>query len=198
MAPQNETPARLLSRRTDEGNSSDSEDLDPLVYGEGQRYAGRVIVGSAREHKLQATGLVHEANPKPTAGDRKEWDGRRRFFSVAATPMRRILPDFTRNPTQRNRRAGTVRMAMRAVSFEDEDSLEARLHPIQLDEALEESGAVNPRIHRVVELRFLAGITVEEVAMGLGAHERSPFKGWPTGSAILSRRVPDDENGVDR
>ena len=112
--PASSDPVTLLLERINGGDSSASDELLPLVYDELRGLAGHLFAAQRREHTLQATALVHEAYLKllGDGGERKEWDGRRHFFAVAATAMRRVLTDYARS-ANRVKRGGTGRRVTR-------------------------------------------------------------------------------------
>ena len=186
------TGAREVTQLLDRINSGDRaalEELLPLVYDELHAMAGRFFVGSGQGQTLQATALVHEAYVKLLGADghRKAWDGRGHFFAVAATAMRRVLTDYARRAGASKRGGGAARVTLGAV---DEDVQHQPDHDLlDLHDALEELEQSNARIARVVELRFLSGMTVEEVACELALSDDSVYKDWRAGRAFLKRRL---------
>lgn len=183
----------LLLDRINAGDESASSELLPLVYDELHALASKLFPAQGAAQTLQATALVHEAYLKllRSQGERKDWDGRRHFFAVAATAMRRVLTDYVRKGQTSKRGGGAHRVTLSDAEVPGTDGIEFEL--FDLHEALEELEAVSPRIARVVELRFFSGMTVEEVAEELGVTERSVFKDWRAGRAILGRRLSSDE-----
>ena len=179
----------LLLDRINSGDRAALEELLPLVYEELHAIAGRFFVGPGQGQTLQATALVHEAYVKLLGanGDRKAWDGRGHFFAVASTAMRRVLTDYARRSGAAKRGGGAARVTLGGV---DEDLQHQPDHDLlDLHDALEELEQSNPRIARVVELRFLSGMTVEEVAIELRMSDDSVYKDWRAGRAYLKRRL---------
>lgn len=179
----------LLLDRINSGDRAALEELLPLVYDELHAMAGRFFTGKVQGQTLQATALVHEAYVKilGAEGDRKAWDGRGHFFAVAATAMRRVLTDYARRSSAAKRGGGAARVTLGGV---DEDVQHQPDHDLlDLHEALEELEQSNARIARVVELRFLSGMTVDEVAVELQLSDDSVYKDWRAGRAFLKRRL---------
>jgi RNA polymerase sigma factor (TIGR02999 family) len=128
----------------------------PRVYDELRRIAHQQLRREREGHTLTTTALVHEAYMRLVDITRVEWRDRVHFLSMAARAMRRILIDYAREQNAQRRGAGarpvTLDDALVAVSLESESL-------VALDEALEPLGALNPRLVRVVECRFLGGMT---------------------------------------
>jgi RNA polymerase sigma factor (TIGR02999 family) len=179
----------LLLDRINSGDRQALDELLPLVYGELHAMAARFFVGAGAGQTLQATALVNEAYVKllGSTGNRKAWAGRGHFFAVAATAMRRVLTDYSRRAGAAKRGGGAARITLGQL---DEDTQHRPDHDLlDLHDALEELERSNERIARVVELRFLSGMTVEEVAVELGLSDDSVYKDWRAGRAFLKRRL---------
>jgi RNA polymerase sigma-70 factor (ECF subfamily) len=139
--------------------------LWPQVYDEMRRLARRSMRGQRPEHTLQPTALVHEAYLKLSRAPGLDASDRSQFLSLVARAMRQILVDHARAK-------GTAKRAAAGVRVELADSAGATPPPavdlLMLNEALERLAALDERMVRIVELRYLAGLTVEEVAEVLG------------------------------
>ena len=153
------------------------------AYDQLEALAGRVRGGQASD-TLSASALVHEAYLKLAPSADRAWADRRHFFAVAARAMRQVLIGAARQRLAGKRGGGDV-----AVTLEEG----AHAAPykaaelIALDEALNRLAALNERQARVVELRFFAGLTVEEIAETLGIATPTVQRDWRAARAWLAR-----------
>jgi RNA polymerase sigma factor (TIGR02999 family) len=140
-----------------------TEVLAEQTYKELRRIAVRCMRGQRHDHTLRPTALVHEAFLR-LARRGCDWQSRTDFVAVAATAMRRILVDCAR------RRGAAKRYGGSRVTLVDADAIEAErpIDLLALDEALSRLSILGPRAERVVELRFFAGLEIEEVGPGNG------------------------------
>jgi RNA polymerase sigma factor (TIGR02999 family) len=174
---------RLL-RAVAEGDHSAENRLIPLVYGELRRLAGRYMRSEAPGHTLQATALVHEAYLRLVRSPSSDWQSRSHFFAVAATIMRRILVDSARARRAEKRggphdwRADALQEPLTLLS-NDADRI------LSIDSALERLAALDERQCKIVELRYFAGMTVEEVAQALDVSPRTVKREWQLARAWL-------------
>jgi RNA polymerase sigma factor (TIGR02999 family) len=174
----------LLSWR--EGDAAALDRLIPVVYDELRRVARRRLRGEAPGHALQATALVHEVYLRLVDVDRMTLTSRAHFFGVAATLMRQILVDHARRQ-RADKRGGGVTMlsldeALPAVRTTSVDVL-------ALDQALDSLSALDSRQCRVVELRFFAGLTIDEAAEALGVSTPTVEREWALAKAWLYRQL---------
>jgi RNA polymerase sigma factor (TIGR02999 family) len=171
------------------GDRGAVERLIPLVYDELHTMARRQLrdqVGAT----LQTTALVHEAYLKLSRHSRLSVDDRHHFFAIAGRAMRQIVVDHARRRIAAKRGG-----ADRALSLDDaEVSLPSRAAEIvALDEALEHLAAVDDWLSRLVELRFFAGLSVEETAEALDCSPRTIKRDWRKARAFLYRELADRE-----
>lgn len=133
-------------------------------------------------HTLQPTALVHEAYLRLAECNDGRWQDRTHFIAVAASAMRQVLVDHARR-----RRAVKRGGAWQRVTLEDAAGEDAPIAVdlLTLDEALERLGHANERQRRIVELRFLAGLTVDETAAILGVSSRTVRLDWRMARAWL-------------
>lgn len=168
------------------GDASALERLAPLVYEELRTLAGRLLRGERAGHTLQPTALVNEAFLRLAGGRTVDWKGRTHFFAVAARAMRRILVDHARTRLAGKRGGGATRISLTetplSVPAPDVDVL-------ALDEALERLAGLDPGQARVVELRFFAGLSVEETAEAIGASPATVKREWSSARAWLFREL---------
>src|SRR5262249_26403284 len=153
--------------------------LLPVVYDELRRLAERKMLREAPDHTLQATALVHEAYVRlvgPGEGEKRKWDSRGHFFAAAAEAMRRILIENARRKQSEKHGGGRVRKQLHEGDLIIEPGEDAGL--LALDEALTKLAATEPELARLVELRYFAGLTVEEAALALGISPRTAKRNW--------------------
>jgi RNA polymerase sigma factor (TIGR02999 family) len=174
----------LLSWR--QGDAAALERVVPLVYQELRRVAARHLRREAPGHALQATALVHEVYLRLVDVDRMTLKDRAHFFGVAAVLMRQILVDHARRQ-RADKRGGDVTM----VSLDDVSpaTQPASVDVLALDEALEALSALDARQCRVVELRFFAGLNVDETADALEISPATVERDWVLAKAWLYRRL---------
>ncbi len=179
----------LRSISDGDAQAPDAHELLPLVYDQLRRLAASYLQRERPDHTLQPTALVHEAFLKMVDQDRVSWNGSTHFFAVSAQAMRRLLVDHARHRA-RDKRGGdlqrvTLHEAVKAVGpgpLSPEDM-------IALDEALTELAKLDARQAKVVELRFFAGMTVDEVAAAAGVSKRTAEGDLTHAMAWLRRRL---------
>jgi RNA polymerase sigma-70 factor (ECF subfamily) len=184
----------LLTELT-KGNDEAASKLIPVVYDELRRLAGGYMRRERSDHTLQPTALVHEAYLKLVEQRSVDWQGRSHFFGIAAQIMRRILIDHARGHL-RDKRGGGVKLTSldEALAFSPEQSQDL----IRLDESLKRLGEIDPRQAKIVELRFFAGMTVEEVAAVLGISAKTVKRDWSVAKAWLHADLRDNDDAVPR
>ena len=164
-----------------------ADDLTPLVYAELKRIAGAYMRRERPGQTLQATALVHEAYLR-LAGAGTPWKDKQHFIGIAARSMRQILVERARARGAQKRWAGLDRVSISdalAVAAQDEAMLPA------LDEALERLEAIDAEQARIVELRFFAGLSVEETAEALALSPATVKRRWSLARAWLFRELGD-------
>ncbi len=183
-----ERATQLLADMRD-GSPAASERLFPLVYDEMHALAEQVFRRERPGHTLQPTALVHEAYLRLVGHAGGEWKSRAHFYAVAARVMRRILI----NHAEAHRAAKRGGDRHRVTLAEDQTPApEARdVDLLALDEALAGLEALDERQCRVVELRFFAGLGVEETARVLGVSDRTVELDWKMARAWLFARLGD-------
>ncbi len=174
------------------GDRAAMERLAPLVYEELRRIARRHFRREPTDHTLQSTALVHEAYMRLVDQTGVQWRNRAHFFGVAAEMMRRILVDHARHRKAIKRGAGAVKLSLDdAIGIGERRDLEL----VALDEALTALAALDPQQCRVVELRFFAGLSIEETAEVLGISPATVKRDWVTAKAWLLREMTDRKPG---
>jgi RNA polymerase sigma-70 factor (ECF subfamily) len=175
----------LLLKAMQSGDPTANEKLLPLVYNELHRLAETYMGRERPGHTLQPTALIHETYLRLT-GDTIHWQNRAHFIGVAANIMRRVLVDHARAHKAAIRGGNLQR-----VEFEEglAISKERSNEMLALDDALSELEEVNPRQAKVVELRYFAGLSVEEIAAILKIGPRSVEREWASARVWLFERM---------
>jgi RNA polymerase sigma factor (TIGR02999 family) len=167
------------------GDAGASEALLPLVYGELRRLASTRLTREGRGHSIQATELVHEAYLRligPAKGKEPRWDGRGHFFAAAAESMRRILIDRAR-ARGTSKRGGSWKRVSLDLSEISLDDVPGEL--IDLDASLRRFRVEEPAKAQLVELRFFAGLTMEQAASVMGISGATAYRYWAYARAWL-------------
>lgn len=176
--------------RWSRGDASALEALIGLIYDDCKQIAARQMRGERPGHTLDPTALVHELYLRLVDQTRANWENRAQFFAVAARLMRRILVDHAR-ARHRAKRGRSVRFVSLAAAGEEPDG--ARVGDvIAIDEALERLSAIDQDQVRIIELRFFAGLTVEETAHVLRRSPRTVKREWRLAKAWLFRELQNE------
>jgi RNA polymerase sigma factor (TIGR02999 family) len=171
-----------LLRAWADGDPGALERLTPRVYTELRRIAGHFMRDERPGRTIQTTALVHEAYLKLIDVTSVDWQHRAHFFAVSAQIMRHILLDRARRRVAAKR--GGVAPRVNLDEVPDIGSGRAR-ELIALDDALNAMAKVDPRKARVVELRFFAGLSVEETAEVLKVSSDTVKRDWRLARAWL-------------
>jgi len=160
--------------------------LMPILHGELKRIARRYMRRERKEHTLQATALVNEAYLRLVDVHGVQWQDRAHFFALAAQMMRRILVNYA-VARGTAKRGGLVR----AVSLDDAmiASGERGSQVVELDMALDELAKIDARKAKIVELRFFAGLSVEESAAVLKVSPQTVLRDWSLAKTWLAREM---------
>jgi RNA polymerase sigma factor (TIGR02999 family) len=165
---------RILSA-IEQGDPHAAEQLLPLMYNELRRLAAQKLAKEAPGHTLQATALVHEAYLRLADGDTApHWNSRAHFFGAAAEAMRRILIDHARRK-QADKRGGQVRRVPLEAAVGFSSSADELL---DIDEALTRLAAEDPQAARLIELRYFAGLSIEDAAEVVGIARSTAYEHW--------------------
>jgi RNA polymerase sigma factor (TIGR02999 family) len=162
-----------------------ADELTPLVYHELRRLAAAYLRRERPGQTLQATALVHEAYLR-LAGAGSPWQDKRHFVGIAARSMRQILVERARARGAQKRWAGLDRVSLTdalALVGQQDAMLPA------LDEALDRLEQVDAEQARIVELRFFAGLSIEETADALGMSPATLKRRWSLARAWLHREL---------
>lgn len=164
------------------GESEAAERLFPLIYDELRAMARRRLGSRKPGQTLDTAGLVHETYLRLFDQTALAWEHRVHFFAVVAMAMRQIVVDHARRRLAQKRGGGQVAVDLELAAVSAEPPPEEIL---ALHEALERLQALDPRLARVVELRYFAGFTLEEVAEMQEVSARTVKRDWRKARAIL-------------
>lgn len=176
----------MLLRESGNGNPEIAEQIFTIAYVELRRLAGSMLRSQREGHTLQATALVHEAYIKLLSGEQPSFESRSHFFGVAATVMRQILVDHARKHLSQKRGAGAQKFVLHE---EMACSTQNACEILELHEALEALEQFDARKARVVEMRFFAGMTSEEIAEALHVSKPTIARDLRVAQAWLATRL---------
>jgi len=169
-----------------QGDAAALDRLVPLVYDELRRVARRHLRREPPGHVLQATALVHEVYVRLVDVDRLTLKNRTHFFAVAAKLMRQILVDHARRQHADKRGGDVTIVSLEGVS---PAAPAPTVDVLALDQALEALAIIDARQAGVVELRFFAGLNIDEAAEALGISTATVEREWALAKAWLHRRL---------
>ena len=183
LDPRHDVTELLLRWRNGDRRALDQ--VLPLVYDELRRLARRHLRNEQPGHTLQSTALVHEAFLRMMDQD-AAWQNRAHFFGIAAQMMRRVLVDHARGRSAAKRGDGA-----RKVTLDPGIAApEARGVDVEaLDEALSNLGKLDPRQEKIIELRFFAGLTIEDTSEVMQLSPATVKREWATARAWLYREL---------
>ena len=170
----------------DGGDKKALDELMQIVYEELHRLAHRHLAKERPDHTLQTTALVNEAYLKRTDQKRVKWQSRSHFFALSSQIMRRILVDYARSRQYAKRGGGESALPLdEALIVGPERAAEM----IALGDALTELAKHDERKARIVELRFFAGMSMDETAELLAVSPGTVMKDWTLAKAWLQREM---------
>jgi RNA polymerase sigma factor (TIGR02999 family) len=170
----------------DQGDRRAVDRLLPAVYQELRQLAAQKLSREKPGQTLQATALVHEVYLRLIGLEKQTWGSKTHFFAAAAQAMRRILVDNARRKRCLKRSGDYQRVEMDEAFLAIEGPSE---DVIALDEALRKLAEVNPAVADLVQLRYFAGLTLDQVAELLGVSRRTADRYWAFARAWLYKRV---------
>jgi RNA polymerase sigma factor (TIGR02999 family) len=186
------TEVTCILSAIEQGDPHAADQLLPLVYDELRKLAAQKLGQEKSGQTLQATALVHEAYIRLVdVAKVQHWDSRGHFFAAAAEAMRRILVDRARAKGRAKRGGDLQRLDVDALD------LASTITPDQLlavDEALAKLALNDPTAAQIVELRYFAGLTVEEAGKALGIATATAYRQWNYARAWLYREFVEAGN----
>ena len=181
MTSDEPSPPATAATRLADGRVLTSEELLPLVYDDLRRLAAAYFRREAPGATLQPTALVNEACLSLLGQRNAGWESRSHFLAIAATAMRRVLLNAARDRRRLKRGGDRERVTLSEAGAAD--ALSASL--LDLDAALDRLGAISERYLRIVELRYFAGLSLEETADVLGVSRTIIVREWAKARAWL-------------
>ena len=161
-----------------------AEMLMQTVYDELRRHAERVMP-EGRRHTLQPTALVHEVFLRMAGNEDAPWTiDREHFLAVAATAMRQVLIDYAKRRATHKRGGSWDRIGLSVVEDKSPGTM-PDVDLLDLEEALQELERLDPQRHRIVELRYFGGLTMDEVARVTGVSKATADRQWRFARAWL-------------
>jgi len=175
-----------LLRAWSAGDQAALDALVPMVEFELRRLARGYMARERRNHTLQPTALVHEAFMRLGGAQHLSWQNRAHFLGITARLMRRVLVDHARERDVQKRGGAVPRIA-----FEEEMAVSPPLNidVLALDRALEALALIDARKCRVIDMRFFAGMTVEETAEALQVSPDTVKRDWRIAKLWLLREL---------
>ena len=184
-APVSDGEVTRLLGEIGRGQSQAVNDLLPLVYDELHRLARSYFRRERGEHTLQPTALVHEAYIR-LVDQRAPLESRSHFMAVAATQMRRVLLDYARKHRAARRGGDDERVLLEdTMVFSEQRPVDI----ILLNTALDKLATLDERQAQLVELRFFAGLSVEETAEVMRISPATVKRDWSSARAFLHREI---------
>jgi len=183
--PSSGGPVSQLLKQWRAGDSEALDALVPLVYADLRRLAHRHLQNQRPDHTLQSTALVHEAYLRLARHEKLRFENRAHFFAVLARIMRQILVDYARRRHAAKRDAGIKLVLDEAIA----PGPLRQVSVVVLDDALQELSRLDSRQGQIVELRFFAGLSLEETALVLGVSPATVKRDWTTARLWLKKQL---------
>ncbi len=180
-----ESEAKSTNEHEPSGHKAVSK-LMPVVYDELRRLARHYLRQERTAQSLQATALVNEAYLRLKKDKKQPWQNRTHFLAIAATSMRQILVERARARNAAKRGGSQIRITLdEAIAAGTGKSLDL----LALDEALTRLADIDPEQARIIELRFFAGLSIEDCADTMGISAATVKRGWSMARAWLKREM---------
>jgi len=172
----------------DRGEKGALDQLVTIIYPDLKKLAHFQLAGERPGHTLNTTAIVHEAFERLSAGNRN-WSDRGHFLRAASKVMRHLLVDHARKRNAQKRGHGQP-----PVDLEDERyaSPDDSLAVLVLDSAIKDMAEIDPRLERIIECRYFAGLTVAETAEALGMSVRTVERDWNRARGYIRRAMETD------
>ncbi|MBC8167336.1 MAG: sigma-70 family RNA polymerase sigma factor [Bryobacteraceae bacterium] len=185
-APTNPSELTAVLNRIRGGDKPAADHLFAAVHKQLRKIASGLMAGERPGHTLQPTALVHEAYFKLIADiDRISWQDRAHFFAIAAKQMRNVLIEHSRKKNAEKRGAGGIRVTLSHA----EDAAQSDREFEELEDVLAELETKEPRVARIIELKFFGGLEDREIAHVLEISFSQVRRDWAFGKAFLFRAL---------
>lgn len=175
-----------ILQRLDLSDTRQRDELMVLVYDELRTLAQRQLGRERAGHTLQPTALVNEAYMRLFDTQANGWESRAHFFGVAARAMRQVLVDYARK-RHAEKRGGDLERVTLVTDIAEAGNNATDV--IDLHLALEKLSQNDEALARLVELRFFAGLTLDEAADMLGVSRRKAANDWAVARLWLQREL---------
>jgi RNA polymerase sigma factor (TIGR02999 family) len=173
-----------LIRRASQGDAAADKAAFDLLYGDLRRLARARLARSGRNTLLDTTSLVNEAYLRLARAEGLRPQDRHSYLAYASRAMRSIIVDFVRSRSAERRGGGSGRVTLNTEVGDNLSGGEEEI--LRVHEALEELASVDARVVQVVEMRYFAGLTQQEVATALGITERTVRRDWEKARLMLA------------
>lgn len=167
--------------------------LVQIVYKDLCRLARHYMRGERPDHTLQTTALVNEAYLRLAHYEQMQWQDRSHFLAVAAQAMRRVLVDHARGRLYSKRGGAVPKVSIETAQFPGTKPV---TDVLALDDALNVLETVDPRKCRIVELKFMAGLSIEEIAKLLEISTATVEREWRSAKAWLYRIMTEGKDAL--
>jgi RNA polymerase sigma factor (TIGR02999 family) len=176
-----------LIRRAQDGDAGALRSVFETTYEELRRMARNRLHVNARDAVLDTTSLVHECFLRFAAAKRLSVEDRVHFFRYAGQTMRSVIVDLARASLTERRGAGADHVSLSSTLGDSTAASEEQV--VRVHDALEDLEKINPRLVRVVEMRYFAGMTEAEIAEALGITERTIRRDWEKAQLLLAQAL---------
>ena len=173
------------------GDRQAQDELLALLYDELHALAQGRMARERPDHTLQATVLVHDVWSKLMGDERARWESRGQFLGVAAQAMRRLLVNHARDRRAAKRGGGAERASLDLTVAAVESQSEVDL--LALEDAMQELARRHPELARIVELRFFAGLSVDQIAEAMELAPRTVDRRWSMAKGFLHTHLSEGE-----
>lgn len=174
-----------------QGNKQALDKLVGLVYNQLHQIARRRLSSERQDHTLQPTALINEAYMRLAKWQSFDWQNRAHFLAVTAEIMRNILVDYARKNLADKRGGDRYKISLTQMS--DNAQKEKDLDLVALDDALKALSEIDPLQSKIIELRYFAGLSIEEVAETLNISPSTVSREWKLAKLWLMRKLDNME-----
>jgi RNA polymerase sigma factor (TIGR02999 family) len=179
-----------LIDRTEAGDAAARDELFSRLYDELRRLAHRRVAFAARNTLLDTSALLHETYLRMAKGNDLRFEDRGRYFGYASQVMRGVVVDFARARSAQRRGGGRAMVTLNTDIIDATAADEQQV--LRIHEALDELLRIDERLVRVVEMRYFAGLTEQEVASALGVTDRTVRRIWEKARYLLAAALTED------
>ncbi|HEX4961658.1 MAG TPA: ECF-type sigma factor [Thermoanaerobaculia bacterium] len=181
------TPITDLLHAWGDGDRQALDELMELVYGKLEEHARRAMARERESHTLDPAALANEVYLRLRELKKSSWEGRGQFFAFTARLMRHILAEYARAREAQKRGGEAERVTLSHPELQAAPGLSVDI--LDLNRVLEELSAFDPKLVRLIELRFFAGFSEEEAAEALGESRSSVQREWKVAKNFLAERL---------